>query len=139
MKRLFLACALVAATALPALADQSGGVAGRVTNLATGKAYANAAVAIYRLPLHAAEAAMRTVTTDRNGNFADITLEPGRYLVTANVAGMTSSCVIDDVFGGQTTRMKIELGADGQRCIGPRVHSAVVNPANTADEYIVHQ
>ena len=128
--------ALAAAMSLPAYADQTGGVAGRVTDL-MGHPLANAAVAIYKLPLHQAQLALRTVTTDKGGYFTDITLEPGRYLVTANVMGWTSSCVIDDVFGGNVTRVKISVGADGQRCQGPRVHSAVINPAQTADVYII--
>lgn len=137
MKRLVLTTALAAAMALPALADQTGGVAGRVTDL-MGHPLANAAVAIYRLPLHGnANAALHTETTDKGGNFANITLEPGRYLVTANVQGWTSSCVIDDVFGGNVTHMKISVGSDGQRCSGPRVHSATINPAQTADVYII--
>lgn len=136
MKRFVLMTALAAAMALPALADQTGGVSGRVTDL-MGHPLANAAVAIYKLPLHQAEAALHTSTTDKTGYFSNITLEPGRYLVTANVQGWTSSCVIDDVFGGNVTRMKISVGVDGQRCSGPRVHSATINPAQTADLYII--
>lgn len=128
--------ALASMMTLPALADVTGGVSGRVTDL-MGNPLPNVAVAVYKLPLHQAEVATRTVTTDKRGYFADITLEPGRYLVTANVSGWTSSCTIDDVFGGTVTRMKISVGADGQRCQGPRVHSATINPAQTADLYII--
>jgi protocatechuate 3,4-dioxygenase beta subunit len=136
MKRFLLMTALAAAMSLPALADQTGGVSGRVTDL-MGHPLANTAVSIYKLPVHEGSPAIKSATTDKQGYFTDITLEPGRYLVTANVMGWTSSCVIDDVFGGSVTRMKISVGADGQRCSGPRVHSAVVNPANTADVYII--
>ncbi len=136
MKRFVLLTALAAMMTLPALAYQTGGVAGRVTDL-MGHPLANTAVAIYKLPVREGSSAIKTTTTDKQGNFADITLEPGRYLVTANVMGWTSSCVIDDIFEGNVTHMKISVGADGQRCIGPRVHSATINPAQTADVYII--
>jgi hypothetical protein len=76
------------------------------------------------------------VTTDRRGYFSDIVLEPGRYVVTASVEGREAHCVIDDVFGDAVTRLQIEIGTDGARCSGPRVHSDMVNPALTSDEYI---
>ena len=137
MKRTLLALALAAGCTVPAFAEQSGGIAGRVFELGTGQPVATGTVAIYRLPFHKSDLAVRTVAIDKGGNFADITLEPGRYLVTADVNGAKASCAIDDVFGGQTTRLKIYSGSDGERCVGPRVHAAVINPANVADEYVI--
>lgn len=137
MKRFMTMLALAAIACAPASADVSGGVLGRVVDLNTGRPLANAAIAIYRLPVHENSSPLKSTTSDKTGYFRDITLEPGRYLITAEVIGLTSSCVIDDVFGGQATHIKIEIGPDGQRCVGPRVHSAVINPANTADEYVV--
>ena len=122
---------------LPGLAQQlPGGISGRVTDL-MGHPLANTAVSIYRLPVREDSIAMKTMTTDRHGYFADITLQPGRYLVTANMMGWRSSCVVDDVFNGNVTRMNISVGADTARCSGPRVHSAVINPGETADIYII--
>jgi hypothetical protein len=138
MKRIIvtLTC-LLAFTALPALAD-TGGVAGMVLDLNTGRPMSNAAVAIYRLPLTPNAPQIESALTNGKGFFSNLGLEPGRYLVTANISGRTSSCIVDDVFGGQVVHLKIEVGADGQRCIGPKVHSAVVNPSETADVYRIH-
>ena len=138
MKKIATMLGLLAAMALPAVAADTGGVAGYVVDLASGQPISNAAVAIYRLPLDTNAPVLHSAVTDRHGFFANIHVEPGRYLVTANIANRTSSCTIDDVFPGQTVRMKIEIGADGQRCLGPKVHSAVVNPSETADVYRIH-
>ncbi len=129
---------LVAAMTLPAVAADTGGITGYVMDLATGQPVSSALVGIYRLPLATNAPVIETVTTDKRGFFSNIHVAPGRYLVTANIANRTSSCAIDDIFPGQVMRMKIEVGADGQRCIGPKVHSAVVNPSETADVYRIH-
>jgi len=52
MKRFVMTFGLVAAMALPAVAADTGGVAGTVVDLSTGLPVQNAAVAIYRLPLN---------------------------------------------------------------------------------------
>jgi 5-hydroxyisourate hydrolase-like protein (transthyretin family) len=135
MKRIVTTLGLLAAMTLPAIAADTGGVAGYVVDLASGQPVNHAAVAIYRMPLATNAPIIESATTDSHGFFANIHVMPGRYLVTADVANRTSSCIVDDVFPGQTIRMKIEVGADGQRCIGPKVHSAVVNPNETADVY----
>jgi 5-hydroxyisourate hydrolase-like protein (transthyretin family) len=132
MAVLAVAAALIATPALPA----SGGISGRVTDASTGSPAIGVIVAIYRMPLRQVTTGV-TVTTDRHGYFSDISLEPGRYLVTANVMGRNASCVIDDVFDGAVTRMQIRIGENGARCSGPRVHSATVNSAFTADVYII--
>ena len=138
MKRIVTTLGLLAAMTLPAVAADTGGVAGYVVDLANGQPIANAAVAIYRLPLDTNAPVIESAVTNRQGFFTNIHVAPGRYLVTANIANRTSSCMIDDVFPGQTVRMKISIGADGQRCSGPKVHSAVVNPSETADVYRIH-
>ncbi len=137
MKALIFALAASASLALPALAEQSGGIAGRLVDITSGRPIESASIAIFRMPVRKLDLAVRTLHTDRNGNFSDITLDPGRYVVTTNAAGEKAYCIIDDVFGGQTTRLKIYSGANQERCVGPRVHSAIINPANTADEYVV--
>ena len=73
--------------------------------------------------------------TNAKGQFANITLEPGRYIVVASFPGMTIGCAVDDVFSGQTLRMKIGVGHKDIMCSGPRVHPALVDPSATADVY----
>lgn len=135
MRRILLAVALAATCAVPTLAAGTGGVSGFVTDLATGKPVPSVAVAIYKLPVTPNAPAIESAISDRKGFFVNLHLDPGRYLVTANLQGHTSSCIVDDVFEGQVARMKIEIGGDGQRCIGPRVHSAILNPNDTSDIY----
>ncbi len=138
MKRSIVAAlALCAATALPAAAANTGGISGFVYDLESGKPIDNATVALYALPMRAESPYIASSLTDKHGFFVNLHLDPGRYLVTATVVGHTSSCVIDDVFSDQTAQVKIFVGADGQRCVGPRVHSAVVNPNQPADEYVI--
>jgi 5-hydroxyisourate hydrolase-like protein (transthyretin family) len=129
---LALATALIGTPALAA----NGGLSGRVTDASTGAPAVGVAVAVYRMPMHQVDTGV-TLITDRHGYFVDVALEPGRYMVTANVMGRSASCVIDDVFDGVVTRVQIQIGANGVHCSGPRVHSATVNPAFTSDVYII--
>jgi hypothetical protein len=131
------ALALFAAMTLPAAAANTGGISGFVYDLESGKPIANATVALYGLPMRPEAPYLASSITDKKGFFVNLHLDPGRYLVTATVVGHTSSCVIDDVFSDQTATVKIYVGADGQRCVGPRVHSAIVNPNQPADEYVI--
>ncbi len=69
------------------------------------------------------------------GYFSDITLDPGRYVVMARVAGKVQGCALDDVMGGEVARIRIEVGHDTIMCSGPRVHPALVDPNATASVY----
>jgi hypothetical protein len=53
----------------------------------------------------------------------------------ARFPGKVEGCAVDDVMGGEVTRMRIEIGHDAIMCTGPRVHSALVDPNATADVY----
>ena len=139
MRRAVAALALAAACALPAAADDLSGVAGTVVDLDHHTPFANAAIGIYRLPLHGEDQPVATAVTDRKGFFANITLDPGRYLITANVMGLHSSCEFQQLYHGVVTRVRIEVSFNGERCIGKGMSSALVVPGQTADVYITHK
>jgi hypothetical protein len=132
MKRVFaLTIALLSFGTAAALAD-NGGISGSVVDVTTGRTLANVPITITRV-----ESTPRTWTTKTNskGQFSDITLEPGRYIVVATFPGMTIGCAVDDVYGGQTVQMKIGVGRPNIMCTGPRVHPALIDPSATADVY----
>ena len=138
MRRIFAALAIVVACALPATAQETSGVAGTVVDLDHQTPFVNAAVGIYRLPLHENDVPVATATTDRHGFFSNITLEPGRYLITANVMGMRSSCEFQELYHGVVTRVRIELSMTGERCVGKNIRPSLVVPGQVSDVYIVH-
>ena len=138
MRRIFAVVALFAASLLPAAAQDTSGVAGTVVDLDHQKPFANAAVGIYRLPLHNDSVPVATSTTDRDGFFSNITLEPGRYLITANVMGMHSSCEFEELYHGVVTRVRIEVSMNGERCEGKNIRPSLVIPGQVSDVYIVH-
>lgn len=113
-----------------------GGIAGVVTDARTGQPLAHVKVYYYRVPyLEHGQNRIMTLETDRHGFFSDITLDPGRYVVTALVQGRVLGCAVDDVMTGETARMKIVIGQRHIMCSGPRVHPTVVDPNATADVY----
>jgi len=138
MNYFIAAVVLAASMSLSVLAADTGGVSGRVVDVSTGKPLAHAVVAIYQLPVVKNAPVVESATTDRRGFFANLALAPGAYLVTANVMGKISSCVVDWVTSGRMTRMNIAVGLDEDQCSTPRAHPTVVNPAETTDLYIVH-
>jgi hypothetical protein len=136
MKRLATALALASFLALPALADQmGGGISGYVVDLKTGQPIARTAVMYYRSPYVENATQIRKQETDRHGYFRDITLEPGRYIVMAQVPGKVLGCAVEDVQSGEISRIKIEIGRDSIVCSGPRVHPTLIDPNATADVY----
>jgi hypothetical protein len=119
-----------------ALADQLGGISGTVVDAKSGQPVVNARLYYYRSPYHEnGQNNIMQLTTNRHGYFNDITLEPGRYVIMARFPNKVQGCAVDDVIGGETTRMKITLGHDQVMCSGPRVHPALVDPNVTADVY----
>lgn len=118
-------------------AGNTGGVSGYVVDGATNQPLKSAIVAIYRMPASKNSEVGQAAMTDKHGFFVNLSLQPGRYLVTANVAGRTADCVVDDVFDGQVRHMKIIVGGSmkAAKCIGPRIHSAAIDPDATADVY----
>jgi hypothetical protein len=136
MRKIGIMLALGGLLALPAMADQPGGISGTVVNLNTGQHIPNATIYYYRSPYleNGPNHVMKLVTNQR-GFFSDITLEPGRYIVMARVPHVVQGCAVDDVMGGEVARVKIEIGRNTVMCSGPRVHPALVDPNATADTY----
>lgn len=137
MRRVLAALALFGACALPVNAQDTSGVAGTVVDLDHQTPFVNAAVAIYRLPLHPDDTPVASSHTDRRGFFSNITLEPGRYLITANIMGMRSSCEFEELYHGVVTRVRIEVSMTGERCVGKNIRPSLVVPGQVSDVYIV--
>ncbi|MEO6835887.1 MAG: carboxypeptidase-like regulatory domain-containing protein [Candidatus Tumulicola sp.] len=135
MKRFAGMLALAGLLAAPAIADQFAGISGHVTNVKTGQPIERATITYYRAPYIENVTVLKRLETDRHGYFSDITLEPGRYIVMAEVPGKVLGCAVDDVMNGEIARIKIELGRDTIVCSGPRVHPTLVDPNATADVY----
>ena len=138
-----LGCAALVATVVanerPALAE-NGGISGYVVDAASGRRIPGQLLVVYRYPSGSVAGELRT---DAHGFFSDITLVPGRYAVAVagadavNVtrAPLKSGCAIDDVFGGEVTRIRISLGREGAACSGPRPNPSLIDANATADVY----
>ncbi len=137
MKSIAMALALAGSMAAAAPADSLGGISGTVVNAKTGQAMPGVTLYYYRAPyLDRGPNRIMTLTTNARGFFSDVTLDPGRYVLMARFPGKVEGCAIDDVIGGQQTRVKIEIGRDAIMCDGPRVHPALVDPNASADVYL---
>jgi hypothetical protein len=136
MKHIVIMLALVGSMIVPAIADQLGGLSGTVVDAKTGQPLAHAQLYYYRSPYleNGPNHIMQLKTNDR-GFFNDITLEPGRYIIMARLAGKVQGCAVDDVMGGEVSRLRIELGRTAMMCSGPRVHPALVDPNASASIY----
>ena len=136
MKQLAIVLALAAASLVPALADQNGGIAGTVVDAKTSRPVSGATLYYYKTPyLENHPNQIKSLQTNSHGAFADITLEPGRYVIMARFPNKVEGCAIDDVLGGETTHMKLEIGHDALMCSGPHIHPMTVDPNATADVY----
>ena len=76
----------------------------------------------------------KTLTTDRNGFFADITLPPGRYGLEANAGDGTYLCGEVIVLLGEVSRINIHSGYTGLFHCWPH-WAGMVDPNQTADLY----
>jgi Carboxypeptidase regulatory-like domain len=132
MKYIIAALALAGLMGATALADATGGIVGTVVDTTTGKALPNVPITIMRIEARPEGWNMKT---NSKGGFANITLQPGRYLVVATFPGETVGCAIDDVFGGQVVHLKIGVGGSKLSCDGPRAHPALVDPSAVSDVY----
>ncbi len=136
MKQIAIGLALAGSLAMPAIADQLGGISGTVVNAHTGQPMANALLYYYRSPYRdQGPNEIKVLKANSRGFFSDITLEPGRYIVMARFPGKVEGCAVDDVMGGEVAHLKIEIGHDAIMCSGPRVHPALVDPNATASVY----
>lgn len=135
MRALLIAVAL-AAVAVAARADDVGGLSGYVrleNGTLLGKATLRYGIAGYPA---------REITTDRNGFFAGITLEPGRYYIWVLHPPIAwgEFCVSPDVLVGEVTRTIIVIKNTQTtrmgHCLGPA--PSLVDPDQTGDLYRIH-
>jgi Carboxypeptidase regulatory-like domain len=137
MKTLAIVLALAGSLIVPAFADSLGGISGTVVDAKTGQPMSGVTLYYYRAPyVERGPNRIMTLKTNARGFFSDVTLDPGRYVIMARFPGKVEGCAVDDVIGGQQTRMKIEVGHDAIMCSGPRVHAALVDPNASADVYL---
>jgi len=136
MKYLTIMLALAAAVAAAARADEPGGISGYVVDTKSGRPIAQATLYYYRSPyLEHGPNRIMTLQSNGRGFFSDVTLEPGRYVIMARFPNKVEGCAVDDVIGGEVSRIKVEMGHDSIMCSGPRVHPALVDPNAGADVY----
>jgi Carboxypeptidase regulatory-like domain len=136
MKQIAIVLALVGSLGAYALADELGGISGTVVDAQTGQPMAHATLYYYRSPYNEkGPNRLMTLQTNGRGFFSDVTLDPGRYVIMARIPGKVEGCAVDDVIGGEVTRMKITVGHSSVMCSGPRVHSALVDPNAGASVY----
>jgi hypothetical protein len=136
---LVVGCAALAAlwtsSASRAAAADGGGIAGYVVDGATGRGVVNERVFYYRWPYVENSTIVAEQRTDGRGYFSDITLAPGRYVLAVAGVSQISGCTVEDVFGGEVSRVRIALGHTGASCSGPRPHPSLVDGNATADVY----
>jgi hypothetical protein len=136
MRHFAILFALAGMLAMPAMADQPGGISGYVVDAHTGQPIAHAHLFYYRSPYReSGPNHVMELETNSRGYFSDITLDPGRYIIMARLPGKVEGCAVDDVMGGEVARMRIEIGHDAIMCSGPRIHPALVDPNATASVY----
>jgi hypothetical protein len=131
-------CAALAAcwTASPrAIAADGGGIAGYVVDAASGRGVVGERVFYYRWPYVENSTVVAELRTDSHGYFSDITLPPGRYVLAVAGASQIAGCTVEDVFGGEVSRVRITLGRAGAICAGPRPNPSLVDGNATADVY----
>jgi hypothetical protein len=137
MKKIIGFLALLALTALPALAiTGDAGINGHVV-APDGRLVRDAQVAIFRLPLHNVDKAVATLTTNANGFFVKQPLQPGRYMIEVAVPGNTSACAVQDLVDDTMTHVTMRLSADSG-CKPVRWHESMVDGDLTSDAYIIH-
>lgn len=136
-RTLALSATIVAMCAGIAGAEASTGLSGTVIDDRTNGTVPGAAIVVIGLPEHGQT--RRTLIADKKGFFVDLGLAPGRYAVSAEVQGRSSTCVIDDVYGGQVRRVHLHLRAQTVQgeCLHAYEHRQVVNPDDTTDTYRV--
>jgi hypothetical protein len=134
-----VACAAIVAvstsSAPKAAAADGGGIAGYVVDAATGRGVVNERVFYYRWPYVDDSTVVAELRTDARGYFSDITLAPGRYVLAVAGLSQITGCAVEDVFGGEVSRVRIALGHAGATCSGPRPNPSLVDRNASADVY----
>jgi Carboxypeptidase regulatory-like domain len=137
MKTIIGFLAVLALTAMPAFAvTGESGVSGHIL-APDGRPAPNAHVAIFRLPLHQVDKAVAAVTTNANGYFVKLPLQPGRYMLDVSLPGNTSACAVHDLIEDSMTNVTMRLEAHSG-CTPVRWHESMVNGSLTSDVYIIH-
>ncbi len=119
VRSLALVLALLAASALPALAQQDGGVAGTVKDPTTGRPVAGAHVDA----VTADGRVVGSTTTDAQGNYRLSGLRPGTYSVVFKNEGGSESKLDAVISAGQTSTVNVQISA-GAVALNPLVVSA---------------
>lgn len=137
MRTFAILLAMMSIVAVPAIADSNtAGLSGTVVDYNTGKPIEHATILYYKTPyLENGTNRIYETKTDKKGFFADITLQPGRYVIMARMPDRVIGCAVDDVQIGEVVRVKMQIGRDQIVCSGPRVHPTSVDPNLTADLY----
>ncbi|MBV9109945.1 MAG: carboxypeptidase regulatory-like domain-containing protein, partial [Gemmatimonadetes bacterium] len=123
VRTLALALALLVLTALPALAQQDGGVSGTVRDPATGRPVAGAHVDAVAPDGRV----VGSTTTDAQGNFRLANLRPGHYSVVIKNEGGSESKLDAVIAAGQTATVNVQISA-GAVALNPLVVSASKRP-----------
>ncbi|HEX6751735.1 MAG TPA: TonB-dependent receptor [Longimicrobium sp.] len=119
VRSLALVLALLAASALPALAQQDGGVSGTVKDPTTGRPVAGAHVDA----VTADGRVVGSTTTDAQGNYRLAGLRPGTYSVVIKNEGGSESKLDAVISAGQTSTVNVQISA-GAVALNPLVVSA---------------
>jgi len=134
MKIFAIMLTLAGLLATSAMADEPTGISGTVVDM-HGTPMANAQIRFYKAPYVENNTRIITLRTDKRGFFSTLGLEPGRYVLMADVPNLTMGCAVEDAIGGESARIKIQVGYDKIMCSGPRVHPALIDPNATASVY----
>jgi hypothetical protein len=131
--RIFILLAAALALALPARADDEGGIFLSVMDQ-YGKALSGVGVLLFRLgggpPLHA--------TTNGNGRVINITLEPGTYFFyveNAPLGVQNYGCGAADVYGNEVSRARLVVWYSQVRECSGYVQPTLVDANQTGDLY----
>lgn len=122
---------------MEASADSPTGISGTVLDAATKRPLPGIAVALERQD---GSNESQTLRSNGGGFFVRLGLEPGRYAVTANVAGQTATCSYVDVFAAQMRRVDVVVsgGEAHLTCSFARFPASLVDPDESADVYRMH-
>jgi hypothetical protein len=126
--RRLICCLIVVLVSLPAVAQQTGSITGRVT-ASDGSALPGVTVEAKSDVLPQP----RVTTTDSNGDYQLPALQPGVYTLTFTLAGMETATRRADALLGQATQMNVKLGVQGvAESITVTAESTLVDQTSTA-------
>jgi iron complex outermembrane receptor protein len=123
VRSLALVAAFLAVTAVPALAQQDGSVAGTVKDPTTGRPVAGAHVDAVTADGHI----VGSTTTDAQGNYRLTGLHPGSYSVVIKNEGGSESKLDAVISAGQASTVNVQISA-GAVALNPLVVSASKRP-----------